>query len=140
MIKKWRKNNVNNEKYNLLYVTLDAADTENATNEIKACLKIVEDNIEDRISGKKSGKFYLLANTSKLGRPALVETTASFTSFMKRIRPFVKDHLLGSVLVIPNSFIRGILNAVFKIHPPTTSVQLVSTEEEALKIFNVTKD
>ena len=135
MIKRWRKHTVEGIEYNLLYLTLDG-DKHSATNDIKVCLKLVEDNIFDRVNGKKNGRFYMLADTRKLERPSPIETISNVRDFMKRIRPYAKEYLSGSVLIIPNTILRNILGAVFKISPPTTDVKLVSTVEDANLIYN----
>ena len=134
MIKKWRhciKPTEPSVQYPLLYFSLTEKETLNATNEILLMIEKLKKYVLERDS-----PFCMLVNTEEMGRPA-ANVVMHIVNFMREIKPYAPGKLKGSVIVIQNTFIRGLINLCFSIQSPTTPVFVVSGMDKVSEHFNI---
>lgn len=143
MIKKWRRcykvedtaayQQDNTATLPLLYFSLTEKETEQATQEIMLMIQNLKKYVIER-----EKQFCMLVNTEELGRPA-ASVVMRIVEFMKEVRPYAQSKMLGSVIVIPNAFIRGLVNMCFTIQPPTTPVKVVASMDNVKNHLIVTE-
>tara|TARA_B110000305_G_C19315754_1_gene576310 strand:+ start:134 stop:700 length:567 start_codon:yes stop_codon:yes gene_type:complete len=59
-----------------------------------------------------------------------------FVKFMKKLRKQEPQYLQYSIIIIDNSFIRGLMNMVFRIQKPVAPVYLCKSTDELLELHN----
>uniref|UniRef100_A0A6C0AXQ8 Uncharacterized protein n=1 Tax=viral metagenome TaxID=1070528 RepID=A0A6C0AXQ8_9ZZZZ len=59
-----------------------------------------------------------------------------FVKFMKKLRKQEPQYLQYSIIIIDNSFIRGLMNMVFRIQKPVAPVYLCKSADELLELHN----
>ena len=135
MIKKWRhccKVDNPSVQIPLLYFILSEQTVKSATEEILLMLQALRKNVVER-----DREFCMLVNTEEMGRPE-ASIVMRIVEFMKEVKPIVSLRMKGSVIVIQNSFIRGLVNLCFSLQTPTTPVHVVSGMDKVGEYFTIT--
>ena len=79
--------------------------------------------------------FYFVMDLSQLTKPDIL-LCYDFIQFQKKLKLNSIQYLDFSILLINNSFIRNLLNYIWKICPPLNTVYLVDSQNKCKTLYN----